>query len=151
MPLFANDRPDLAVLAGCEGVHVGQDDVPVELVRRVAPSLRIGVSTHTLDQVERALLARPDYVAFGPVFETRSKAQPDQVVGLDVLSAVGARSPLPVVAIGGVDLDRARDVARATQLGAAIAALLPDDVGNDDLAPITERARALHIALATPW
>src|SRR5216683_5961492 len=52
VPLFANDRPDLAMLAGCEGVHVGQDDLPVHIVRRLAPMLRIGVSTHTLSEVE---------------------------------------------------------------------------------------------------
>jgi len=55
VPLFANDRPDLAMLAGCEGVHVGQGDLPVHMVRRIAPMLRVGVSTHTLSEVERAL------------------------------------------------------------------------------------------------
>ncbi len=150
VPFFANDRPDLAVLAGCEGVHLGQEDIPVALVRRIAPALRVGVSTHSLEQVERALVNHPDYVAFGPVFETRSKMQPDEVVGVDALSAVVARSPVPVVAIGGIDLARARDVARATHLGAVIAALFPDNVGDDDLTPITERARALHVALAGP-
>ena len=149
VPLFANDRPDLAMLAGCEGVHVGQSDLPVAMVRRIAPMLRIGVSTHTLSEVERAVEEKPDYVAFGPVFETRSKTNPEDVVGIETLSAVAARCPIPVVAIGGIDLERARYVARASHLGAAIAALLPDDVGNDDLASITERARALHAALAS--
>jgi thiamine-phosphate pyrophosphorylase len=149
VPLFANDRPDLAMLAGCEGVHVGQEDLPVQVVRRIAPMLRIGVSTHTLAQVERALLEKPDYVAFGPVFETRSKAEPDEVVGIETLCAAAACCPLPIVAIGGINLERAREVGRATHLGAAIAALLPEDIEADDLAPITERARALHAALAT--
>src|SRR5271165_3731181 len=54
VPLFANDRPDLALLAGCDGVHVGQDDVPVALVRKVAPGLRVGLSTHDAAQVEAA-------------------------------------------------------------------------------------------------
>src|SRR5690349_18639921 len=56
VPLFANDRPDLAMLAGCEGVHVGQGDLPVHIVRRIAPMLRIGVSTHTFSEVERAIV-----------------------------------------------------------------------------------------------
>jgi thiamine-phosphate pyrophosphorylase len=137
VPLFANDRPDLAMLAGCEGVHVGQDDLPVHIVRRLAPMLRIGVSTHSLSEVERALVDQPDYVAFGPVFETRSKNEPERVVGIDTLCAAVARCPMPVVAIGGIDLERANDIARATHLGAAIAALLPDHVQSDDLAPIT--------------
>jgi thiamine-phosphate pyrophosphorylase len=149
VPLFANDRPDLAMLAGCEGVHVGQDDLPVHIVRRIAPMLRVGVSTHTLSEMERALADQPDYVAFGPVFETRSKAKPDDVVGIDGLVTAVARCPVPVVAIGGIDLERAPDVARASHLGAAIAALLPEDIDADDLAPITERARALHTALAS--
>jgi len=149
VPLFANDRPDLAMLAGCEGVHVGQSDLPVRMVRRIAPMLRIGVSTHTLSEVERAVEEKPDYVAFGPVFETRSKTNHEDVVGIDKLSAVAARCPVPVVAIGGIDLERAQYVARASHLGAAIAALLPDDVGDDELASITERTRALHAALAS--
>jgi thiamine-phosphate pyrophosphorylase len=149
VPLFANDRPDLAVLAGCDGVHVGQDDIPLPVVRRIAPGLRVGVSTHTLAQVEQALADGPDYVAFGPVFETRSKAQSGPVVGIDALWAVARRSPVPVVAIGGIDLAHAREVAHATHLGAAIAALLPQDACDESLSLITERARALHAALAS--
>src|SRR6185503_19378431 len=105
VPLYANDRPDLAMLAGCEGVHVGQDDLPFHVVRRIAPMLRVGVSTHTLSQLEQALLEKPDYVAFGPVFETRSKKQPDDVVGVETLYAAAARCPVPVVAIGGINLE----------------------------------------------
>ncbi len=149
VPLFANDRPDLAMLAGCEGVHVGQGDLPVHMVRRIAPMLRVGVSTHTLSEVERALVDHPDYVAFGPVFDTRSKAKPEEVVGIEKLFTVVERCPVPVVAIGGIDLERARDVGRASHLGAVIAALVPDGIQSNDLAPITERARALHAALAS--
>src|SRR3954470_23092684 len=68
VPLYVNDRPDLALLSGCEGVHVGQDDLPVHVVKRLAPNLRIGVSTHNLAQLDRAIAEQPDYVAFGPVF-----------------------------------------------------------------------------------
>ncbi len=149
VPLFANDRPDLAVLSGCEGVHLGQGDLPINVVRRIAPTLRIGVSTHTLAQVESAIADRPDYVAFGPVFDTRSKSDHEDIVGIDGLRAVAARCPIPVVAIGGVDLERAPDVARATQLGAAIAALLPDIGEPDDFVTITRRTLALHAALAS--
>ena len=146
VPLFANDRPDLAMLAGCEGVHVGQDDLPVSTVRRIAPGLRVGVSTHTLAQFEQALSEGPDYIAFGPVFATGSKTNPDAVVGLDALAQVAARSFLPVVAIGGIDLERAAVIGTTTHLGAAIAALLP----SGDLSAITERTRAMHAALRGP-
>jgi thiamine-phosphate pyrophosphorylase len=149
VPLFANDRVDLAALAGCEGVHVGQDDMPIATIRRLAPTLRVGVSTHTIEQARRALADRPDYIAFGPIFETHSKSRPDAVVGLETLRAVAAGCAVPVVAIGGIDLGRAHAIASATHLGAVIAALLPDVPYRGDLAAITERARALHSALAS--
>ena len=82
VPLVANDRADLAVLAGCEAVHIGQEDLPSSLVQRIAPQLTVGISTHSTEQLERALAARPRYVAYGPVFETTSKSNPDPVVGV---------------------------------------------------------------------
>lgn len=145
VPLYNNDRPDLAVLAGCDGVHVGQDDLPVSEVRRFAPNLSIGVSTHDFDQLGRALADGPDYVAFGPVFATRSKERPDAVVGLDGLGRARAQAgPVPLVAIGGIDLERAEEVARHAACGAVIAALVPPE---GDLEGVTERARSLHAAL----
>jgi thiamine-phosphate pyrophosphorylase len=75
--LFANDRPDLAALAECDGVHVGQDDLPVAVVRQIAPQLLVGVSTHDLSQLMAALAEQPDYVAFGPVYGTVSKERAD--------------------------------------------------------------------------
>jgi thiamine-phosphate pyrophosphorylase len=145
--LFANDRPDLARLAGCDGVHVGQTDLAVASVRSVAPGLRVGVSTHDLSQLSAALAERPDYVAFGPVFPTRSKARPDPVVGLDGLE-VAARAArdagVPLVAIGGVDLERAPRIAAIGVAAAVIGALLPD---TPSLAGVTERAQALARAL----
>lgn len=147
VPLYANDRLDVAVLADCDGVHLGQDDLPLHVARRIAPQLRLGLSTHSLTQLDDAMLAGPDYVAYGPVFNTRSKLDPDQVVGIDGLLAARRRSRLPLVAIGGIDLERASGIAHATQLGAVIAALLPEGVEARDLSPITARARALHAAL----
>jgi thiamine-phosphate pyrophosphorylase len=147
LPLFANDRADLAVLAGCEGVHVGQEDLPVSVIRRIAPGLRIGLSTHNLDELERAISDRPDYVAFGPIFSTQSKARHEPEVGLLELSRAVKACPVPVVAIGGIDLARAREVAPRAPASAIIAGLLPDDIEAKGLEVITERARALHAAL----
>lgn len=146
--LFANDRPDLAVLAGCDGVHVGQDDLPLGTIRRIAPMLRVGVSTHTLDQVDEAARGRPDYIAFGPIFATRSKAKPDPTVGLDALFAATLRSPVPVVAIGGIDADSARAVAERAPALAMIGALLPDDARADRLDLVTDRVRTLKNILS---
>lgn len=146
--LFANDRPDLALLAGCDGVHVGQTDLAVDDVRRVAPGLAVGVSTHDADELAAALQARPDYVAFGPVFATQSKAAPDPAVGLDGLScAVDAarEAGVPLVAIGGIDADTAAEVGRLGAMAAVIGALLPS---SPDLDEVAVRCHALSEALS---
>jgi thiamine-phosphate pyrophosphorylase len=101
--LVVNDRPDVAVIVGADGVHVGQQDLSPSDARRVlGASAIVGVSTHSLEQARAASVEPVDYVAIGPVFETRSKAQPDPVVGLELLR--GARSLVrqPLVAIGGI-------------------------------------------------
>lgn len=76
-----NDSTDLAVACGADGIHVGQDDAPVEVVRRLAgPDVFIGVSTNTVDEMKQAQADGADYVGFGPMFPTRSKADADEVV-----------------------------------------------------------------------
>ena len=145
--LFANDRPDLAVLAGADGVHVGQDDLPVAEVRRFAPGLRVGVSTHDLAELERALAERPDYVAFGPVFATPSKRNHEPVVGLNGLERAHALSfaaKVPLVAIGGIDFERATLARAHAEVVAVIGALLPAGATLDG---VTERAVALERAV----
>jgi thiamine-phosphate pyrophosphorylase len=153
VPLVANDRPDLAMLAGCDAVHVGQDDIPIDRARRIAPGLGVGVSTHTPAQLESAIAARPMYVAFGPVFETQSKRNPDPVVGVAALRQAYARASaqgIPLVAIGGITRERARSLVGATDAVAVIGELLPRgafDAGApmaDVLDEVTHRARALH-------
>jgi thiamine-phosphate pyrophosphorylase len=149
VPIVVNDRVDLAVLAGCGYVHVGQCDLPVERVRRVAPGLGVGVSTHTLEQLDAAILLRPDYVAYGPVFPTTSKEAPEPCVGLDGLAAACARSReagIPLVAIGGVTLDRAPELRKWASASAVIHALLPTSGGSWH-EEVTARAVALHAAL----
>lgn len=151
VPLFANDRVDLAMLAGCDGVHVGQSDLPLAVVRRMASGLRVGISTHDFEQVARAIHERPDYLAFGPVFATRSKANPDPVVGLEALARVVETSELPIVAIGGIDWERAAKVGRVCPTAAMIGALVPDGLKPGDWAWVTRRARELHEALLRAW
>jgi thiamine-phosphate pyrophosphorylase len=144
--LFANDRPDLALLAGTDGVHVGQHDLPLAEVRRLAPNLRVGVSTHTLAELEQALVERPDYVAFGPVFATASKLDHEDVVGMQGLAAAHAlasAAAVPLVAIGGITRERAASVAAHAELVAVIGALLPP-TGLDGVAA---SAQALVAAL----
>jgi thiamine-phosphate pyrophosphorylase len=150
VPLVANDRVDVAALAGCDCVHIGQDDLPFEIVHHLAPRLRVGVSTHDLDQLARALAHRPSYVAYGPVFPTASKEGADPVVGLAGLRAAHAiarAAGVPLVAIGGITLERAHDVSASAEAGAVIAGLLPAS-GFVDLADVTLRAIRLHAVLA---
>ncbi len=147
VPLVGNDRPDLALLAGCDMVHVGQTDMPIDRVRRIAPSLGVGVSTHDLAQLDAALAARPSYVAFGPVFATASKRDPDPVVGLDAVRLASSRASIagvPLVAIGGITLERAAELVGLVDAIAVIGALLPPAGTPDLLRQVTARAHALH-------
>ena len=114
MTFLVNDRPDVAFLAGASGVHVGQDDLDVEHARRVAgPEMLVGVSTHNLEQFERAAESTADYIAVGPIFATSSKDNPDPVVGLDFVRKVRAITDKPIVAIGGISVERAASVIEA--------------------------------------
>lgn len=134
-----NDRPDVALLVEADAVHLGQDDLPAEAIRSWLPrSIRIGVSCHSPADV--AAVRAADYVGYGPVFATRSKAAPDPVVGLDSLAAVVQAHPsLPVVAIGGIDL-RALGPVRRT--GAAAAAMISALVAEPDVRATARRAVA---------
>ena len=120
--LVINDRPDVATLAEADAVHLGQDDLPIARVRAMVPStLRIGGSCHSLAQVEAACAAGADYLGYGPVFPTRSKADPDPVVGLDGLTAACARAgDTPVVGIGGITLAQLSAVRAAGARSAAM-------------------------------
>jgi thiamine-phosphate pyrophosphorylase len=101
--LIMNDRADLALAAGFDGVHVGQDDLTPDSARRViGAKLWLGVSTHNPGQVEQADRTSADYVAIGPVFATSSKANPDPVIGLDGVRQARALTKKPLVAIGGI-------------------------------------------------
>lgn len=147
VPLVANDRADLAALAGCETVHIGQEDLPYDLVHRVCPQLTVGISTHNPEQLVRALATRPRYVAYGPVFETKSKLNPDPVVGLEGLaqaSRMARAAGVPLVAIGGITLADAAALAPLADACAVIGDLFPEGAS---LADVTERARAFQAAL----
>ena len=110
---IVNDRPDIAVLSGADGVHVGQDDLPVAQVRRIVPStVIVGTSTHTPEQLAAAAVAAPDYIAVGPMFSTSTKPQ-GHIAGPQTLAAARHHTSLPLVAIGGIDEDNAPEVLTA--------------------------------------
>jgi thiamine-phosphate pyrophosphorylase len=112
--LIVNDRPDIALLAGAGGVHVGQEDLSVEDTRAICgPDRWVGVSTHTLEQLAAADRTSADYVALGPIFPTATKKNPDPVVGTELLRKARQMTKKPLVAIGGITLERAAEVYRA--------------------------------------
>jgi thiamine-phosphate pyrophosphorylase len=121
MTFLVNDRADVALLAYADGVHVGQDDLPIEHARKVVGPLKwTGVSTHNVEQFRRAAESSADYIAFGPIFSTTSKDNPDAVVGTEMLRQVRSITSKPIVAIGGITLERAREVIEAGADSAAV-------------------------------
>ncbi|ABF42287.1 thiamine-phosphate diphosphorylase [Candidatus Koribacter versatilis Ellin345] len=126
--LLLNDRADLAIAAGFHGVHVGQDDLSPEGARLVVgPEMFVGTSTHNPEQLQIADKATVDYLAIGPIFATKSKINPDPVVGLDRLRAVRKLTSKPLVAIGGITRENCRSVIDAgADSVAVIADLLVD-------------------------
>lgn len=133
---IVNDRADVARAADADGVHLGQDDLPVELARRVlGPGKWIGYSTHRQAQLIEADQSSADYIAFGPIFPTRSKEKPEPVVGLEGLREARKATCKPLVAIGGISLETARAVLEA---GADSVAVMSGLLSAPD---IGERAR----------
>jgi thiamine-phosphate pyrophosphorylase len=129
---IVNDRADVALLSGASGVHLGQDDLPVELARRVLiAGQRVGLSTHTRAQWEAAQASSADYIAFGPIFPTASKERPDPVVGLERLREMRSLTRKPLVAIGGITLDNAASVIEAGADSVAVihGLLAAEDIG----------------------
>jgi len=125
--LIMNDRADLCVSADFDGVHVGQDDLSPESVRKVIGRGRVmGISTHNPEQVEGADRTSADYIAIGPVFPTLTKANPDPVLGLAGVRRARDLTPKPLVAIGGICRQNCRSVIEA---GADSVAVISDLVG----------------------
>jgi thiamine-phosphate pyrophosphorylase len=121
--IVVNDRVDIALLAGADGVHLGQDDLPPSAARRIlGPNAVIGVSTHTPEQARRALTdGVADYIAFGPVFKTTTKADHEPVAGLEKLAEIRRETlGAPLVAIGGIGLENLASVLGAGADSAAI-------------------------------
>jgi thiamine-phosphate pyrophosphorylase len=113
VPLIINDHPQVARNAGAEGVHVGQDDLPVADARKIAgPNCAVGKSTHSLDQATRAFYEGADYIGFGPIFATPTK--PDYpAIGLEDIARVHESVRIPIFCIGGIKLDNLAKVIEA--------------------------------------
>lgn len=121
VPFIVNNRIDLALALDADGVHIGQRDLPVPAVRAmIGPDRILGLSVSNADQLRAVDAALVDYLGMGPVFPTISKLNAPPVLGVDGFAALASQSPLPVVAIGGLDVERARLV-RATGAASGIA------------------------------
>ena len=119
--LIINDRCDLALAVDADGVHLGQDDLPLNLAREImGPDKLIGISTHNPDQVREATAGKPDYLGFGPIFKPGSKQDHDAVVGLEGLREIRGLTSLPVFAIGGIHIEQAGAVIQAGANGVAV-------------------------------
>ena len=141
---LVNDRVDYALATGADGVHVGDDDLPVEQARRLlGPSRVVGRTARSLVDILEARQAGADYVGLGPIFPTTTKRVNHPPLGIDGLRAIAAASPLPIVAISGISIDNIAEVAAAGAHGAAVASDLLNAVD------ITEQARRLVRAFET--
>ena len=128
VPFFINDYPVLAVDLGV-GVHLGQQDMPIEEARALVGQTPIGISTHDLDQARQAQSRGAQLIGFGPVFQTRTKHNPDPQGGTELLRQVCEVIEIPVVAIGGIDTE---NVGRVRDAGADMAAVVRAVCGADD-------------------
>jgi thiamine-phosphate pyrophosphorylase len=129
---IVNDHVDIALLVGADGVHVGQEDLPVAEVRRlVGPEMLIGLSTHSPEQAQAAAVAGADYIGVGPIFPTQTKEDVVAPVGFSYLDWAAKNSALPFVAIGGIKEHNIGEVARH---GARCCALVSELVGAGDIA-----------------
>ena len=131
LKVVVNDRADLALVSGADGVHLGQEDLPAAEARRIlGEQAIIGLSTHGLDQARQAQECPVDYVAVGPVFPTRTKENPDPVVDRQELRAIREQVDKPLVAIGGITLENVRPLFESGVDSVAVIRdlLLADDV-----------------------
>jgi thiamine-phosphate pyrophosphorylase len=127
---IVNDRADVAAIVGAGGVHVGQEDLPVEEARKICGrALWVGVSTHNLEQLRAADATSADYIAVGPIFRTGTKENPDPVVGLEFLRTARGITRKPLVAIGGITVESAQAVYEA---GANSVAVIRDLMAAED-------------------
>ena len=133
--IIVNDRVDIARISGAAGVHLGQTDLPPAMARKILHFEQIvGLSTHNLQQAVEADDLPTDYVAVGPIFPTSTKLNPDPVVGLDGLTSISKVVHKPIVAIGGIRIENAREVLKA---GAHSIAVIRDLLDSPDIAKRT--------------
>lgn len=139
---IVNDRVDVAIAAGADGVHLGQDDFPIPLARKLLGESRIiGGSAVTLKEAQKCLTEGADYIGFGPVYPTASKEDAGPVTGIGLLKHVVEVSPLPIIAIGGVSVENTPEVMQAGIHGISVISAVCCQENPE------QATRALYIAL----
>jgi thiamine-phosphate pyrophosphorylase len=134
---------DIALLVDADGVHVGQDDLPVDAVRKLVGDKLIGLSTHSPEQARGAIAAGADYIGVGPIFETRTKDNVCGPVGLEYLEYAVKQVPIPFVAIGGI---KEHNMAEVCRRGARSICLVTEIVGAADIAATVRTLREKMLA-----
>lgn len=148
VPLVINDHVDVALAVDAEGVHVGQDDMPVDIVRRlIGPQKWLGLSVSSPAELAQAPLAGVDYLGIGPVYPTGTKLDAAPACGLDGLAGMVMAANLPVVAIGGIHLGNCQPLLQAGAHGVAVVSAI---CGQDDVAEATRLLQHKIRALRAP-
>lgn len=144
--LIINDRVDIALACDADGVHLGQEDLPLRAGKQLMAGRIVGISTHDVDQARAAERGGADYIGFGPMFGTSTKDTGYDARGLDMLRTIRASVELPIVAIGGINEQNVREV---WQAGANSAAIISDILRADDIGSKVTRLLRQHEADST--
>ena len=137
IPFIVNDRVDIALALDSDGVHLGQDDMPISIARKIIPQGKlIGLSVHSLEEAAKAKEEKPDYIGVGPVFFTRTKVGAIPPVGTDFIRKIRSGTNLPLVAIGGINAENMEEVIAA---GADAIAVCSAILSADNVKAATER------------
>jgi thiamine-phosphate diphosphorylase len=139
--LIINDRVDVALACDADGVHLGQDDLPLAVGRKLMGQKIVGISTHDVEQARDAERNGADYIGFGPMFGTTTKNTGYAARGVEMLGKIRAAVKLPIVAIGGIN---EQNVTQVWQAGADSAAIISDILGADDVLAKTKRIVAVY-------
>lgn len=138
IPFIINDYADIALMVGADGIHQGQDDLPIRELRRIAPDMLLGCSTHSPEQARQAVADGADYIGVGPIFSTQTKEDVCAPVGLEYLDYAAKNLSIPFVAIGGIKRD---NLPQVLAKGAKTVCLVTEIIGADD---IGQRVREIN-------
>ncbi len=138
--MIMNDHIDIALAVGADGVHLGQDDMPLEFARRIAPELILGRSTHSVEQALEAQSQGADYVNLGPIFATQTKNTPVKPLGLEIIRNAAPKLSIPFSVMGGV---KEHNMPQLFEAGARICAMVTELTQADDVAEKARTMRAL--------